>query len=37
MIPLQFPIVNCKPVAVVLLPYRGQFVGSQASGNPTHT
>jgi hypothetical protein len=35
--PEQFPIVNCNPEAVVLLPYRGLFVGNQASGIPTAT
>lgn len=34
MIPLEFAIVNCKPVAVVLLPYLGQFEGSHAKGRP---
>jgi hypothetical protein len=35
--PAQFPIVNCKPLAVVLLPYRGLFVGTHANGMPTAT
>lgn len=37
MIPAQFPMLNCNPVALVRLPYRGRLVGSHASGNPTHT
>jgi hypothetical protein len=37
MIPAQFPIDNCNPVAVVLFPYLGLFVGNHANGNPTHT
>lgn len=35
--PLEFPMVNCKPVAVVLFPYRGLFAGNQARGMPTTT
>jgi hypothetical protein len=37
MMPAQLPILNCNPVAVVLFPYRGRFVGSQANGKPTQT
>ena len=32
--PLEFAIVSCKPVAVVRLPYLGQFEGSHAKGRP---
>ena len=37
MIPDAFPIVNCIPLAVVRLPYRGLLLGSHASGRPTTT
>lgn len=33
-IPEIFPIINCSPPAVVLLPYLGQFAGTHASGSP---
>ena len=32
--PEKFPIVNCSPPAVVLLPYLGQFAGNHDSGSP---
>ncbi len=35
MIPAVLPIVNCMPVAVVRLPYRGWLRGSQLRGIPT--
>src|SRR5699024_6576471 len=36
-IPAELPIVSCRPVATVRLPYRGLLLGSHASGRPTTT
>ena len=35
MIPLALLTVSCRPVAVVLLPYLGQLLGSHAVAIPT--
>lgn len=34
-IPAAFPRVSCIPLATARLPYRGQLLGSHASGIPT--
>lgn len=33
--PEQFPMVNCNPLAAVLLPYLGEFPGNHDNGSPT--